>query len=55
NIRPEVSSYTGRTRTNKLVNLALSSIQGAEDLTGKLINVKIVKGGLYSLEGIVIQ
>ena len=37
---------TGRTRTNKIVNF-----QGKDDLTGKIIPVKIKRGGLYSLDG----
>ncbi len=46
------NKLTGRTRTNKLVNLALPPTHNQEDLTGKLIDVKITKGNLYSLEGI---
>ncbi len=42
----------GRTRTNKLVNIALNSFQDQEDLTGKLIDVKITRANLYGLEGI---
>jgi tRNA-2-methylthio-N6-dimethylallyladenosine synthase len=44
----------GRTRTNKIVTLALNSLQSQEDLTGRLIDVKITKGSLYSLEGEII-
>jgi len=38
--------YTGRTRTNKLVNFKSSS-----DVTGQLVNVKIVRIGSFWLEG----
>jgi tRNA-2-methylthio-N6-dimethylallyladenosine synthase len=37
---------TGRTRTNKVVNFG-----GREDLTGRLINIKILRAGRHSLEG----
>ena len=49
------NKLTGRTRTNKIVNLVVSEANPSrlkEDLTGKLIDVKITKGNLYSLEGI---
>ncbi len=53
--RKDKEKFTGRTRTNKLVNLAPNQARGQEDLTGRLINVKITKGNLYSLEGILVS
>src|SRR3990167_856339 len=46
----------GRTRTNKIVTIPSLTKEGEggfekEDLTGKLINVKITKGNLYGLDG----
>ena len=46
----------GRTRTNKIVTIPFLTKEGEggfekEDLTGKLINVKITKGNLYGLDG----
>jgi len=43
------STYTGRTRTNKIVNFI-----GNEDLIGKLINIRIEKIQTWSLEGKII-
>ncbi|MEK6591068.1 MAG: tRNA (N6-isopentenyl adenosine(37)-C2)-methylthiotransferase MiaB [Nitrospinota bacterium] len=54
--------FTGRTRTNKIVNFVMApylnyvrgnSSQSNNDLAGRLIHVKIIKGNLYSLEGII--
>ena len=47
----------GRTRTNKIVTIPFLTKEGEggfeiEDLTGKLINVKITRGNLYGLDGI---
>lgn len=42
-------TYTGRTRTNKIVNF-----KGNSDLVGKLVNVKIEKIQTWSLEGKII-
>jgi tRNA-2-methylthio-N6-dimethylallyladenosine synthase len=39
-------AYTGRTRTNKIVNF-----KSKRDLTGKLVNIKIDKALTWSLEG----
>lgn len=41
---------TGRTMTNKIVNFT-----GKDDLKGKIIPVRIVRSGLYSLEGQVVK
>jgi len=46
----------GRTRTNKIVTIPFLTKEGEggfekEDLTGKLINVKITRGNLYGLDG----
>jgi tRNA-2-methylthio-N6-dimethylallyladenosine synthase len=41
---------TGRTRDSKIVNFS-----GPDELTGNLVNVVISKGGLYSLEGILLN
>ena len=42
---------SGRTRQNKLVNFT----GGSEDLTGKLVKVKIVDPKAFSLNGILIE
>jgi tRNA-2-methylthio-N6-dimethylallyladenosine synthase len=42
----DASKLTGRTRSNKIVNF-----YGRQDLVGRLVNLEIVKGKLYSLEG----
>jgi len=39
-------AYTGRTRTNKVVNF-----KGSRDLVGKIVKVKIEKAQTWSLEG----
>lgn len=41
-----IGMMTGRTRTNKIVNF-----KGSSDLTGKLVSVKIVRAGTWSLDG----
>ncbi|MBI4379068.1 MAG: tRNA (N6-isopentenyl adenosine(37)-C2)-methylthiotransferase MiaB, partial [Nitrospinae bacterium] len=55
-------NFTGRTRTNKIVNFAMAPhmnyvrgnpSQSNNDLTGRIVHVKIVAGNLYSLEGII--
>jgi tRNA-2-methylthio-N6-dimethylallyladenosine synthase len=45
-----LNTYTGRTRTNKIVNFI-----GNKNLIGKLIKVKIIKSKTWSLEGEVIH
>lgn len=44
------NKLTGRTKTNKILNF-----YGREDLTGKVIPVKIIRSGLYSLEGQIVN
>jgi len=44
------NNYTGRTRTNKIVNF-----KGSEDMVGKLVTVRIDKIQTWSLEGTVIR
>lgn len=47
--------FMGRTRTNKIVDFVAGEANPSdpkEDLTGKLVHVKITSGNLYSLEGI---
>ena len=41
---------TGRTRTNKIVNFS-----GGKDLIGQIVPIKIVRSGLYSLSGQVVN
>lgn len=41
---------TGRTLTNKIVNFS-----GEDKLIGKTIPIKIIRGGLYSLEGQIVE
>lgn len=47
--RSSAATYTGRTRTNKIVNF-----KGSEDLIGKLIKVRIEKVQTWSLEGVIV-
>lgn len=46
----DTKQYTGRTRTNKIVNIPESTVD-----KGSLINVKITKGRRHSLEGKIIH
>lgn len=48
--RNSISTYTGRTGTNKIVNF-----KGSSDLVGKLVKVRIKRIQTWSLEGEVIQ
>jgi tRNA-2-methylthio-N6-dimethylallyladenosine synthase len=48
--KSSLNTYTGRTRTNKIVNFI-----GNKDLIGKLIMVKIMNSKTWSLEGEVIH
>lgn len=48
--RSSATTYTGRTRTNKIVNF-----KGSEDLVGKLIKVRIEKAQTWSLEGVIVM
>jgi len=52
NNKNDNSKLTGRTRTNKLVTIPTGGGFKKEDLTGKLIDVKITRANLYGLEGI---
>ena len=52
NNKNDNSKLTGRTRTNKLVTIPTGGEFKKEDLTGKLIDVKITRANLYGLEGI---
>ncbi|MCE1248401.1 MAG: tRNA (N6-isopentenyl adenosine(37)-C2)-methylthiotransferase MiaB [Firmicutes bacterium] len=44
--KKDPGKVTGRTRTNRVVNFA-----GSEDLIGKLVNVKLIKGFTWGLTG----
>ena len=48
--KTNTETYTGRTRTNKIVNF-----KGSDELIGKLVKVKIEKVQTWSLEGTVIK
>lgn len=47
--RNSATTYTGRTRTNKIVNF-----KGSENLIGKLVKVRIEKVQTWSLEGVIV-
>lgn len=42
--------FTGRTLSNKIVNF-----RGSDDLIGKIVPVKVIRAGLYSLDGEIIK
>jgi len=44
--KTNITTLTGRTRTNKIVNF-----KGSTDLIGRLVDVKIEKAGTWSLDG----
>lgn len=44
--KKDPTKLTGRTRTNKIVNF-----HGPEDLVGHLVELEVIQGKLYSLEG----
>jgi tRNA-2-methylthio-N6-dimethylallyladenosine synthase len=48
--RDSISTYTGRTRANKIVNF-----KGTGDLVGKLVKVKVERVQTWSLEGSLVE